>query len=92
VETKASVRAIAERILREIETNGYLNHDAFAHRIQFEFCDWAQVYDKRGRSHQVRRLKLEILKEFKRLTGNSVVWEKDNRAWRKRKSPPPCRS
>jgi hypothetical protein len=94
-ETKARVRAIAELMLREIESKGYLNHDAFALSIwekpefSFGFCGWDEVYDKRGRRHRVRRLKPEILKEFKRLTGNSVVWEKDNRAWRKRKFPPP---
>jgi len=90
---KARVRAIAELMLREIEGTGYLNHDAFALTIwempEFGpwFCRWDTVYDKRGRCHRVHRLSPEILKAFKRLTGNSVVWEKDNRAWRKRKSP-----
>ena len=53
--------------------------------LDSRFCDWDQVYDKRGRRRPVRRLRPEILKEFKRLTGNRIVWEKDNRAWRKRK-------
>jgi hypothetical protein len=98
VETKACVTAIAELMSREIESRGYLNHDAFALTIWkmpefgFKFCDWDQVYDKRGRRRPVRRLRPEILKEFKRLTGNRVVWEKDNCAWRKRKPPPPHRS
>jgi hypothetical protein len=93
-ETKARIKGIAELMSREIESKGYLNHDAFALIIWdapefgFGFCDWDQVCDRRGRRRPVRRLKPEILREFKRLTGNGVVWEKGNRAWRKRKSTP----
>ena len=95
---KARVRAIAELMLREIERAGYLNHHAFALTIweMREFGPWYcrpdKAYDKRGRCHRVHRLSPDILKAFKRLSGNRVVWEKDNRAWRKRKSPPPCGS
>ena len=86
-----AVTEAAEWIAAEVERNGYLEHDAAAlaiwERFGFTFAYWSEESDKQGKSRRrVRRLHPAVLKAFKKLTSNTVVWEKDDRAWRKRKS------
>ncbi len=89
-ESAAKVDDIVAWMTAEIERNGYLEHDAAAlsvwERFGFGFADWTEVNDKHGRRQRVRRLHPDIVREFKRRTSKTVVAEKDDRAWRRRKS------
>jgi hypothetical protein len=95
---KAAIDAIVEWLAAEIERRGYLNHDAAARGVigvvdglglqWWSVCDRQESYDKRGRpAGCVFRLHSDVLRAFKKRTGKTVIWEKDARAWRKRKSP-----
>ena len=86
-----AVTDAAEWIAAEVERNGYVEHDAAAlaiwERFGFTFAYWSEESDKKhGRSRRVRRLHPDVVKAFKKLTSKTVVSEKDDRAWRKRKS------
>ena len=85
-----AVTEAAEWIAAEVERTGYLEHDAAAlaiwERFGFTFAYWSEEFDKRGKSRPSRRLHPDLVKAFKRLTSKTVVSEKDDRAWRKRRS------
>jgi hypothetical protein len=80
----------AKWMAAEVERAGYLEHDAAALAIWERFgwgvAYWSKDFDKRGKSRRVRRLHPDLVKAFKKLTSKTVVSEKDDRAWRKRKS------
>jgi hypothetical protein len=82
--------AIIEWLTAEVERTGYLEHDAAAHsvweRFGHVFAGWTDVSDKHGRRQRLRRLHPDVVKEFKRRTSTTVVAEKADRAWRRRKS------
>jgi hypothetical protein len=87
---KHAVDEAAKWMAAEVERAGYLEHDAAAlaiwERFGFSFAFFMKDSDKHGRSRRVRRLHPDVVKAFKGLTSKSVVSEKDDRAWRKRKS------
>lgn len=87
-----AVDEVARWMAAEVERTGYLSHDDAALKIwqerDFRFAHWSEELDGRGRSRPVRKLNPNILKAFKKLTSKTVVWEKDARAWRKRRSLP----
>ena len=86
---------IARWLARLIEQDGHLAHDTAAHLasqrgyactyIYFERDEWRYRRDKRF-SYEYR-FHPDILWALKKLTGKSVIWEKDCRGWHKRKSP-----
>jgi hypothetical protein len=87
---KHAVDEAARWMAAEVERAGYLEHDAAALAIWegfgFNFAYFTEDFDKHGRSRRVRRLHPDVVKAFKRLTSKTAVSEKDDRAWRKRKS------
>jgi hypothetical protein len=96
----APVDEIAQWLAREIEEAGHLKHlDAtllMAVKFGSQFTFREPIYnrrgeplrDKRGRIIQKdRRIHPDILRALKRLTKNTVVWERNACGWHKRKSP-----
>jgi hypothetical protein len=95
----APVDEIAQWLAREIEEVGDLTHltAVFSMRFKFgsQFTFREPIYnrrgeplrDKRGRIRMLERIHPDILRALKRLTKNTVVWERNARGWRKRKSP-----
>jgi len=96
------INAHAQWMAAEVERVGYLEHQTAAREIcDKEGIWWGQlVHRENYAEREVRtnrfghiyrakarlRIRPEVLKAFKRLTSKTVVWEKDARAWRKRKS------
>jgi hypothetical protein len=95
----APVDEIAQWLAREIEKAGHLRHREQAVlliRLEFgsQFTFSESIYNRRGEPLRDKRGRIlkrtlihpDILRAFKRLTKNTVVWEKDARGWHKRKS------
>jgi hypothetical protein len=86
---------VARWLAAEVERTGYVEHAAavwqacgrFGNRLVINCGQdvWVEVsrgkFEQRGRPY----FHPEVLKAFKQLTGNSVIAEKNDRAWRKRK-------
>ena len=93
------VDEIAQWLAREIEEVGDLKHGHAVLLMKTEFDSQftfrEPIYnrrgepfrDKQGRIQTRTRIHPDILRALKRLTKNTVVWEKDARGWHKRKSP-----
>jgi hypothetical protein len=96
---EAPVDEIAQYLAREIEEAGHLTYwtAVFSMRFKFgsQFTFSEPIYnrrgeplrDKRGGILMLERIHPDILRALKRLTKNTVVWERNARGWRKRKSP-----
>jgi hypothetical protein len=88
-ESAVKVDEIVDWMAAEVERTGCLDHDAAALEIwkrYFLFTYHTEYTDKHGKTHRVRRLHPDVVKAFRRRTAKTVVAEKDDRAWRKRKS------
>ena len=95
----APVDEIAQWLAREIEEAGDLTHGTAVFLMKFKFGSQFTFHepiyhrsgepfrDKQGRIQTRTRIHPDILRALKRLTKNTVVWEKDARGWHKRKSP-----
>ena len=77
----ATVKEIAEWMLKEVATKD-LYHDYAAHNIQRLFgSDF--VHQKASRNWAIS-IRKDILNEFRKLSGDAIVWERGSRLWRKR--------
>ena len=96
----APVDEIAQWLARGIEEAGHLEHSeaVFYMELKFgsQFTFREPIYNRRGEPLRDKRGRIiqggprihpDILRALKRLTKNTVVWEKDARGWHKRKSP-----
>ena len=71
----------AKWMLGEFEkSGGYLDQDVVVYEMQRLFGD-DSVYDNEAGNLAINRA---VLKEFRRLTETTVVWERSERAWRRR--------
>jgi transcriptional regulator GlxA family with amidase domain len=88
-ESAAKVNEIVDWMAAEVERTGCLDHAAAALEIgkrYFGFVYHDEYMDKHGKTYRVRRLHRDVVTAFRRRTATTVVAEKDDRAWRKRKS------
>ena len=91
------VDEIARWLAQLIEQDGHLQHQMAAVLASQRYYEHECTYYEpgewwlyRSRKHDRRggkRLHPDILRALKKLTGKSVIWEKDCRGWHKRKSP-----
>jgi hypothetical protein len=83
---------------QRIEDDGHLQHFWAEFNVSMKYgqqCTYREpicnrfglpARDRHGRRQYRQLLHPDILCAFKKLTGNSVIWEKHCRGWRKRKS------
>jgi hypothetical protein len=91
------VDEIARWLAQLIEQDGHLAHSTaalLAFKKYGHECTYSEPDKRRYRSGKLYypyphkcRFHPDILWALKKLTGKSVIWEKDCRGWHKRKSP-----
>lgn len=72
--------SIAAWMLHELERQQFLYQQTVVYEIAERFGDEFVYYNNHGNLAIDRR----VLKEFRDLTGDSVVWDRSERLWRKR--------
>jgi hypothetical protein len=78
---KHSPRQVAEWMVKELKKSDYfLYQEQVVHGIADTFGD-EFVYTNRNGNLGISR---DVLKEFRKLTQDTVVWERGQRVWRKR--------
>jgi hypothetical protein len=75
-----TVAEIAQWMLNQVE-EGRLPQDRAARNIRAEFGE-EFVYKNENRNWAIRK---DILKEFKKISGDDVIWERGDREWRKQR-------
>ena len=78
----ATPKAVAEWMLEELNREGCLYQNTAASDIESKFGEGATYINEHGNLAIDRR----VLTEFRAITGDDVVWERTERAWRKRES------
>jgi hypothetical protein len=71
---------IAEWMVTELERNQYLNQDTVVYEITQRFGEEFTYINQHGNLAIDRR----VLAAFRKLTEDTVVWERGERLWRKR--------
>ncbi|WP_238246381.1 DUF6953 family protein [Methylobacterium iners] len=71
---------IAEMMIDMLNKSGYLYQDEVVSKIASKFGEPYFYYNQSGNL----AISKTVLKEFKTLTGDAVVWERGERCWRKR--------
>jgi hypothetical protein len=75
----ATAKEVATWMMGEVEKSNYVYQDAVAHRMS-AFGEGFTYRNKNGNL----AIKKEVLKEFEKLSKDTVVWSRAQRAWRKR--------
>jgi hypothetical protein len=73
---------VAQFMVKEVETGQYVYQEVMVYEIARQFGDEFTYYNANGN----RAIGKDVLKEFRKLTKDSVVWMRGERAWRKRES------
>jgi hypothetical protein len=73
---------VAEWMVRRLEEVGFLYQEDISWEIRTEFGEEFTYVNDNGNIAISR----SVLDKFRRLTGDSVVWERGERMWRKRRS------
>ena len=76
-----TAQEIAEWMLDELTRSGELYQETAVSHIALKF-GYEFTYDNENGNLAIRR---DVLAAFRRLTKDSVVWEREDRCWRKRK-------
>ena len=71
---------VAEWMLQEVEREGLVYQETVAYDIERKFGD-AFIYIN---EHGNPAISKGVLEAFRRISEDTVVWERQNRAWRKR--------
>lgn len=69
-------------MLEELKRQGELYQETVVYEIAEKFGEQFTCDNKNGK----QAIGKDVLAAFRKLTKNSVVWEKENRCWRKRES------
>lgn len=67
-------------MVKQVETGGLLYQDTVVYEIASTFGDEFTYLNDNGNL----AIRKDVLEAFRKLTKNTVVWEHDSRAWRKR--------
>ncbi|RJO63104.1 MAG: hypothetical protein C4542_00615 [Dehalococcoidia bacterium] len=73
---------VAIFMLQELNRVNYLYQETVVWQIKEKFDD-RYVYDNQNGNLAISK---DVLREFRLLTGDNVVWERGSRLWRKRAS------
>jgi hypothetical protein len=82
------INALVDFIVSMIESRGHLNHHEAVKMAMDALCPprvwWSFAHRSDERGTPTLRFRPEILQALYDRTGDSVIWEKNNRAWHKR--------
>lgn len=76
----ATFNEVAEYMLNRLRELKYLYQDVIVYDIASRFGDEFVYYNKNGNP----AISQAVLREFRKLTKNTVVWERGERFWRER--------
>jgi hypothetical protein len=71
---------VAAWMLTELESTTFLYQEVIVYQISAKFGSQFVYYNNNGNA----AIDKGVLKEFRKLTGDKVVWERGERYWRKR--------
>jgi hypothetical protein len=71
---------VAQWMLEQIESDYFLYQEAAVGQIAEEFGEQFTYVNENGNL----AIDKNVLKEFRRITGDAVIWERSERMWRKR--------
>jgi hypothetical protein len=77
---KLSAKDVAEWMLKQLEEKGEIYQEDIVWEIQAKFGD-EFVYENENFNLAISP---KVLKEFRKITADSVVWSRRERMWRKR--------
>ena len=78
----ATPQEVAEWMFEELKREEYLYQQSVVYDIEQKFGSEFVYYNERGNPAISR----DVLKEFRKLTEETVVWERGQRVWRFRES------
>lgn len=81
----ALAKDVAEYMLKQLKEVNYLYQEVIVYKIRDDFGDEFVYINQNGNLAIDRK----VLKEFRKLTENEVIWERGERLWRKRESYDP---
>ena len=73
---------VAQWLVAQLEDQGYLYQEIVVGQIATEFGEEFTYINENGNM----AIDKKVLKEFRTITGDSVVWERGERMWRKRET------
>jgi hypothetical protein len=76
----ANATSVAEWMAAQLEQSDHLFQETVARDIEARFGKEFTYVDSNGNLG----IRKNVLAAFKKLTGNTVVWERHNRVWQKR--------
>jgi hypothetical protein len=80
------VKQIAEWMAAELDRQIYLYQETVVYDIASKFGDQFTYLNANGNL----AIRADVLNEFRKLTADSVVWERGSRMWRKRQDYDPA--
>lgn len=83
--TEHTPEDVARYMLRRLQETSYLYQEQIVYEIQSKFGERFTYTNENG-NLAIDRL---VLKEFRELSGEDVVWERSERLWRRRASYDP---
>lgn len=78
--TLSTHEQVATWMLQELQRVGYLYQNIVVYDIATKFGDVFTPLNNNGNL----AIRKDVLAHFKKLTGDSVIWERGQRLWRKR--------
>jgi len=78
--TAITPEQVAEWMLQELERVDYLYQNMVVYDIASKFGDEFTTINDNGNM----AIRKDVLARFRKLTGDSVIWERGERLWRKR--------
>jgi hypothetical protein len=81
----ANAKTVAAWMLRELEDSNWLYQEMAVYKIRSKFGSEFVYQNQNGNL----AISPAVLKEFRRLTEGTVVWDRSGRMWRKRRPHDP---
>jgi hypothetical protein len=75
-------KEVAEYMIIQMENGQWLFQETIVHKIKAE-CGRRFVYENANGNYGIDK---RVLKEFKKLTQHTLIWELGFKAWRRRKA------
>jgi hypothetical protein len=79
--SKITPEQVAAWMLDELERDNYLHQETVVHKIASQFGEPFTYRNESGN----RAIRKDVLNAFRKLTGESVIWARGTRMWRKRR-------
>ncbi len=76
----ATAKDVAEWMMKEVSDGTFMYQEMIVHEITQKFGDEFTYFNENGNP----AIDKKVLREFRKLSGDTVVWLKGERAWRMR--------